>query len=509
MAAIVAAAPRVAPAPPGTATPAATTNPAAAAWPRVADSWTLVIAALALADALAVVTAFALAYVVRFRAALPLLEMLPERLGFYSWVTLWAVPVWLGAMTLYRLYDRQRLFSGLDEYTRVIHACTVGTIAVVVISFLDVTLVISRGWLLLTWISSIGLVCAVRFLARRVLHIARQNGLLLTPAVVVGTNEEGRALAEQLAADPRSGMRVLGFIDSAFDLPSEPAELLSIPVLGTIRDLRDLVRSYGVKEIVVASTALHRKNLLELYRSFGEDPSVEVRLSSGLFEILTTGMRVQDVGCVPLITPQRVRVTSLDAVLKTTLDYVGASLGLVVLGPLLLTLALLVRLDSPGPVLHRRRVLGRGGKVFDAYKFRTMVVNADQVLADSPALREAFERGYKLKDDPRVTRFGRFLRRTSLDELPQLLNVLRGEMSIVGPRMIAPDEAPRYGKWRLNLLTVKPGITGPWQVQGRGDIPYEERVRLSMHYVRNYSVWLDLAILLRTLVVVARGKGAY
>jgi lipopolysaccharide/colanic/teichoic acid biosynthesis glycosyltransferase len=204
-----------------------------------------------------------------------------------------------------------------------------------------------------------------------------------------------------------------------------------------------------------------------------------------------------------------VRITGIDALLKAVLDYAVALTALAALSLLLAVIALLVRLDSPGPILHRRRVLGRSGRAFDAFKFRTMVVDADRVLAANPELKAAFDRGYKLKRDPRVTRVGAFLRRTSLDELPQLLNVIRGEMSLVGPRMIAPDEAARYGKWQLNLLTVKPGITGPWQVRGRGDIPYDERIRLSMHYLRNYSIWLDLEILLRTVPAVVHGTGAY
>ena len=208
------------------------------------------------------------------------------------------------------------------------------------------------------------------------------------------------------------------------------------------------------------------------------------------------------------MTPQRVRITGVDAILKTAVDYVGAACGLAFLWPVLLFVAVLVKLDSPGPILHRRRVLGVGGKPFDAFKFRTMVVHADQILANDADLRQAFEAGYKMQSDPRITHVGRFLRRASLDELPQLFNVLRGEMSLVGPRMVAPDEASRYGQWQLNLLTVKPGITGPWQVRGRNTIPYEERVRLSMQYIRNYSIWLDLALLVRTIPVIVFGKGA-
>lgn len=209
------------------------------------------------------------------------------------------------------------------------------------------------------------------------------------------------------------------------------------------------------------------------------------------------------------ITSQHAGITGAAAFVKATLDYVGALCGLVVLSPLLLIAALIVKMDSPGPVIHRRRVLGRGGRPFDAFKIRTMVANADEVIASDHGLREAFKTGHKLRVDPRVTRVGRFLRRASVDELPQLVNVLRGEMSLVGPRMIAPEEADRYGEWQSILLTVKPGITGPWQVTGRSDIAYEERVRLSIHYIRNYSIWHDLEIMLRTIPTILNGRGAY
>ena len=191
-------------------------------------------------------------------------------------------------------------------------------------------------------------------------------------------------------------------------------------------------------------------------------------------------------------------------------DLTWILLGLPLLLPLCAVIAVLVKLDSSGPIFHRRRVLGIGGRAFDALKFRTMVENGDALLAQRPDLLAELEENQKLKDDPRITRLGRFLRKTSLDELPQLINVLAGQMSIVGPRMISPQEAEKYGTMHLNLLTVKPGITGLWQVSGRSDLTYEERVRLDMHYIRNYSVWWDLQILfVQTLPAVLGKKGAY
>ncbi|HEX5415653.1 MAG TPA: sugar transferase [Chloroflexota bacterium] len=474
---------------------------------RSRGSWSLFMAWLVAIDAGALALAFALAYLIRFKAGLPFLLMPPHQIEFYSSIGFWMVPVWLAVFALYRLYDRHHIFIGFQEYTRAIHACTVGIVVLIVVSFLDTTLNISRGWLVLTWCLSILFVVGLRFSNRRFLRHLRRRGFFTTPTVIVGANEEATALADQFLADPSSGTRVLGFIDDTFPVGT--------PVRGNLRNLagltrfEDAIRAWGVREIVIATTAVTRNQLLDLYRTLGHDQDVELRLSSGLFEILTTGVRVQEVSCIPLMTPQRVRITDIDAFLKLSLDYVGAAVALVLLSPLFLVIALLIKRDSPGPVFHLRRVLGRSEKPFEALKFRTMVVNADEILATDATLREAFKRDYKLKSDPRVTRLGGLLRRTSLDELPQLINVLRGEMSLVGPRMITPEEASRYGKWRLNLLTVKPGITGPWQVEGRSEVPYDERVRLSMHYIRNYSIWLDLGILLRTIPSVLLGRGAY
>lgn len=201
------------------------------------------------------------------------------------------------------------------------------------------------------------------------------------------------------------------------------------------------------------------------------------------------------------------RLSRLEAFIKGGMDYLGAACGLLLLSPLLALIALAIKLGSPGPVLYRRQVLGRGGKLFHAYKFRTMYVNGDEVLTE--AQRAELRARHKLKNDPRVTRVGRFLRTYSLDELPQLINVLKGQMSLIGPRMITLAEKKKYGKWDMNLLTVKPGLSGLWQVSGRSDVSYEERVRLDMHYIRNYTIWLDLYILMRTFLVVIKGKGAY
>jgi lipopolysaccharide/colanic/teichoic acid biosynthesis glycosyltransferase len=202
-------------------------------------------------------------------------------------------------------------------------------------------------------------------------------------------------------------------------------------------------------------------------------------------------------------------MTALSRGCKDALDRALAAVLLIALAPVLVAIALAVRASSPGPVLHRRRVLGLDGTPFDALKFRTMVAEADAILEGHPDLRQAFQENMKLPDDPRTTVLGRWLRRTSLDELPQLYNVLRGEMSLVGPRMIAPNERSLYGDAIGKRLSVKPGITGLWQVSGRQELSYSERVRLDLEYVERWSLWLDVVIIARTIPAVLSMRGAH
>jgi lipopolysaccharide/colanic/teichoic acid biosynthesis glycosyltransferase len=194
---------------------------------------------------------------------------------------------------------------------------------------------------------------------------------------------------------------------------------------------------------------------------------------------------------------------------KRLLDVVGAVAGLILLSPVFLIAAIAVKLDTPGPVIYRRRVMARGGGEFDAYKFRTMVVNGDEVLAAHPELLARWQREQKLENDPRVTRGGKWLRKFSIDELPQLVNVLRGEMSLVGPRMIAPVEMAHFGEYAQERLSVKPGLTGLWQIAGRADLPYEQRLIYDIRYVRTRNLWMDIKIIFLTIPAVLFGRGAY
>lgn len=444
----------------------------------------------------------------RFAVHFPLFYEPPvSPIESYLRLSLAFIPIQLAFFAAVRLYDVNSLWGGATEYQYVAYGASLGMMALIFVSFFYPDFVIARAWLLLAWLFTFVFVGVGRFAMRRMVYRLRASGRLVTPALIVGANEEAQAIAEQILAAPRSGLRLIGFVD---DVRNEGEEVVpGLRVIGSSASLRDLVDRTGAEEIIVATTALSREQLFDLFVAFGTVPDVALRLSSGTYEIMATGMRVREIGSVPLLSPNKMRLTGLDVVLKTLMDYVLAGLAIIALLPLFALIALWVKLDSPGPIIYRRRVVGAGGKLFDAFKFRTMVVNGDEILRQHPELERELRETGKLKNDPRITRAGRFLRRTSLDELPQLFNVLRGEMSLVGPRMITAEEISHYGRRYLSLLAVKPGITGLWQVSGRSNIPYPERVRLDLHYIRNYSIWLDLWLLYQTIPAVLRKQGAY
>jgi exopolysaccharide biosynthesis polyprenyl glycosylphosphotransferase len=451
---------------------------------------------------------FRLAYWIRFELSFPFFQLeANSEFVFYSRVVLFLIPIWLGMFALTGLYNRQNLLGGIQEYELVFRATTTGLMLVIVIGFLEPVFIIARGWLLLAWILAFLLTASGRFWLRRLVYSLRRRGYFLTQALIVGANDEGASLAEQLLGWVTSGLHVVGVVDNKLEPGMKFVH--DLPVLGNIDKLDEIIAKHQIEELILANSALSRSDVISIFKHYGFSNKVNLRLSSGLFELITTGLEVKEFAYVPLVKVHKVRLTGIDNVAKFILDFGLAIPSLLFSLPLILVIAIAIKVDSPGPIFYRRRVMGVNGRQFDAFKFRTMHVNGDELLAAQPHLEERLRKHHKLKDDPRVTRVGRILRTFSLDEIPQLLNVLRYEMSLVGPRMISPPEMEMYNHWALNLLTVRPGITGLWQVSGRSDISYEARVRLDMHYIRNWTLWLDLHILIRTIPAIIKRRGAY
>jgi exopolysaccharide biosynthesis polyprenyl glycosylphosphotransferase len=471
--------------------------------------WVFYVTALIVSDAAMTFLAFWLAHYFRFElfvqyfASDALISFETYRFLLYSMPLLWLV-----IFAVNGLYAKDNLLGGTREYSHVFRSASEGFLLIVLAGFLGPTLIIARGWLLMTWGFTFVFVAAARFLLRRFVYALRKYGFFMTPAVIVGANQEGRWLAEQLLQWETSGLHLVGFVDKK--IPVTFPLFHELTCLGSVDQLGEIIDKHHIGEVILASSAFSTRDyLLDIFRRYGVTDKVNIRMSSGLYEIITTSLTVSEFAYVPLVYVNKVRLTGADNVLKFVLDYLIAIISLFILSPFLALIAFLIKVSSPGPVLHRRLVMGLNGKQFYALKFRTMVSNGDEILAKYPELKEELTRNHKLKNDPRITRIGAFLRKFSLDELPQLINVLKRDMSLVGPRMISPEEVSMYRQFDMNLLTVLPGITGLWQVSGRSDISYDERVRLDMYYIRNWSIWLDLQLLFQTLPAVLKSRGAY
>jgi exopolysaccharide biosynthesis polyprenyl glycosylphosphotransferase len=471
--------------------------------------WMLILAALVVMDALMLGFSFWFAHYLRFDSGLPLFKADGiEKVEFYRALSFSLIPIWIVIYAMVGLYNRRHLLGGTQEYSLVTRAVNSGVWLLLIAGFMFKTLEIARAWLLLAWPISLFSGILGRFLIRRGVYILRKRGYFLTPTVIVGGNQEGRWLAEQMLSWTTSGLLLLGFVDDK--VPPGTHLFRNLYSLGTVDQLDEIIQKYDVGEVILATSAISSRNKqLEIFKEYGVSSNVNVRMSSGLYEIITTGITVSEFAYVPLVTINKARLTGSDQIMKLALDYLLTIPALIAFSPIFLILAIAVKLDSPGPIIHRRRVMGVNGKQFDAFKFRSMRVDGDKILDAHPELKLELAVNHKLKNDPRITRFGQFIRKYSLDELPQLFNVLRREMSLVGPRMITLEEVAKYNQWDMNLLTVSPGISGLWQVSGRSDLTYDERVELDMYYVRNWSIWLDIQIVIQTIPAILKGRGAY
>ncbi len=332
---------------------------------------------------------------------------------------------------------------------------------------------------------------------------ARGIGCANWRVLIVGAGKVGQALAARLRAHGTAGIVVTGFLDD--DLPPG-SDLEGLPVLGRINELTQVCSAQGIAEVVLALPRDAYGRLLDIVNE-AEALPVQVSITPDVLDLAWFMTRVEDVGGIPLL---RLRESPLNGplrVIKRLMDLVAASALLILLAPLMVVIAIAIKLDSPGPALICQARAGEGGRLFGMYKFRTMWAGEETKTPTLPP--DALLPAHKRRDDPRVTRLGRFLRRYSLDELPQLFNVLKGEMSLVGPRPELPWLVERYQGWQRRRFAVPPGMTGWWQINGRSERPMHLHVEDDLYYIRNYSLWLDMWILLRTVPVVLSGRGAF
>ena len=449
-------------------------------------------------DGMAVSSALFLASIIRFE----LLDRSPAERVDYGVLTAVITPLWLVLFWLYGLYEPRQVLSPVNEFKQVFHGVVAGSVLIFLAdSILNLNL--ARGWALLAMAGGFVIVGGERLLVRKVLHFMRRRGGDATRTIILGANNEARTVAKTLEREAWLGYRIVGFVD---DVPE--GQPLPADVIGRTDELKDLIQRYGAQMVLVASSATDTSRLNRLLWEL-QTVEVDLQITSGTIDLLASRMIVQSVAGVPLLFVRRTGINKGQRALKRTLDIVGSLAGLLVLAPFFAIVALWIKRDSEGPAFFGQVRSGQDARPFTCWKFRTMVKDAEQQRVELEHLSEGPGLLFKLKDDPRITRAGRFLRRYSLDELPQLWNVLRGEMSLVGPRPALPSEVEQYDDWIGNRLRVKPGMTGLWQVSGRTETSFADYVRYDLFYIQNWSLSLDLWILWRTLRAVTSAEGAH
>ncbi len=470
-----------------------------------------------LTDSVCIYVSFLSAYWVRclsrwFPTYIPILPV-------HFWLLGGLTLVMLLLFSLQRLYRPDTMTAVLDQLIGLFNAVSLGILLLLAAAFLFKTEYFVERRLVLgfAWIFSLTTLSIARVFILRP-YLARRHRGAGERVLVVGAGEGGADFARQVREGAASPFQIVGFLDD--DPSKKGSEVEGVPVIGTTDDIVGLVERHDIDEVFIATVSLRQEDSIELLSKCMR-AQVRVKMVADSFRLMAGEATIKRIDGVPTLAVRESPMRGIALAVKRLIDVVVAAALLVVFSPLFLLISVLVKLFSPGPVLFKQKRAGQGGREFEFYKFRTMRVDTDDRLhreyagnfingkPASDGEEKAGKPVYKMTRDPRVTGIGRILRRTSLDELPQLINIVLGEMSLVGPRPPILYELTHYKEWHKRRLEAKPGLTGLWQVSGRSSVPFNEMVLMDLYYIDNWSLWIDVEILLRTIPVILFGKGAY
>jgi exopolysaccharide biosynthesis polyprenyl glycosylphosphotransferase len=461
-----------------------------------------------LTDAILINLGFFLAYWVRYQLQWfrPVDESFQVPYGAYVPYSLTLTGILLLIYWAEGLYSSRRKRSYLYDVYIIVRGAITGVAALYVLSLVYRVVLLSRLIPAYAGITVILLLAISRAADKFIQGQMRKRGHGVQRVLIVGAGETGRMIMRNTAAQPELGYHVVGFVD---DKPERGNRNLGrFKGLGSTDQIEEIIREQAVDVVIIALPWLYHRKILGIIGQC-ERLKVPVRIVPDLFQLSLTQVDIDDLNGVPLIGTKSVSIKGWNLAVKRAIDVILSGLSLALLSPLMLIIAVLVKLESPGPAVFRQTRIGRGGRKFTVYKFRTMREGAEQEQDALRDLNEAQGALFKIREDPRCTALGKFLRRRSLDELPQLYNVLRGEMSIVGPRPQLAGEVEQYQPWHKKRLETWPGLTGLWQVSGRSDLSFDDMVLLDIYYVENWSLLLDLRIALKTIPTLILGTGAY
>ncbi|MFN8443671.1 MAG: sugar transferase [Caldilineaceae bacterium] len=467
------------------------------------------MAILLFADIIVIQLSFALATYARMR--LPLGQTLDVKLmAIWGYIPSWHLYVtigviWLMSFIVQSVYSPRQVVRWIDEFQHVVIAHILAALSLAgVLYFANLDLA-RLTYVYFCATALVGLL-GYRSLLRIWHRLHRDDPNRVAKILVVGAGEIGQSIVGEFQRQQWPGVTFMGFLDCNKELHGQT--VLSLPVLGGLEQINRVVREKKIDEVLIALPASEHSSLVNLVTHMHTLP-VHIRVIPDYFGLSYFGATVETLGGIPLIGLRDPAIDEFQRLMKRLFDVVASSLGLILTLPLTIGAAIAIKLEDGGPIFYNAERVGENGKLFRMVKFRSMVVNADKIQEQINQVDENGNLIHKRADDPRITRTGRFLRRTSIDELPQLINVFRGEMSLVGPRPELPWVVAQYEPWQRKRLAVPQGMTGWWQVNGRGDNLMHLHTEQDIYYIQNYSLWLDLQILFKTVFAVLRSKGAY
>ena len=485
---------------------------------------------LILVDALLAAVSFVAAFMLREEAAVfhpsgSITAGWGTRFAPYAALLPFVIVIRLLCFRYCDLYRLRGEFSFVDDAIRILKATAIGSLLIVATAFLYRggfqfrAFSYARSIFVFDLFLCLGMLLVIRFVMRAVQTFVRQRHINLIPTLVVGRGKEAALCIKEMRERPALGYRVIGVIESSGAAHSGNSAYEGVPIVGDLKTLPEAIRDSAANEVIIADPSVNSDELFEVMMRCGRRRGVEFRIAPSLFNCLPQKTEIDQIGILPMIRLFREPLSSGARLVKRSFDLVTSGLAILLLFPVWLLIAVLIKLDSKGPVFYTQERVGMDGRLFLLYKFRTMKADSDSEIHKEyqrafiagraeANLGDASRPTYKLKADPRVTRVGRWLRRTSLDEVPQLFNVLLSDMSIVGPRPPIAYEVESYDLWHRKRLDMKPGLTGLWQVSGRNRLPFDEMVQLDLFYIENWSLLLDLKIILRTAFVMLGGQGS-
>jgi exopolysaccharide biosynthesis polyprenyl glycosylphosphotransferase len=466
------------------------------------------IPAVVLSDIALINFAFLLAYEVRYRLQLfrPVEPEFDNPIDVYFPFMIVLTILLIAAYRIDNVYVPRRLGMWLDQMSRLVRSTMMTMLIMIGITFVYQPFFYSRLIYLYATLLIIGLLGLSRLVWGAVLGRLRQRGVGVSRVLIVGAGDVGRMVIRTVMAQPEFGYRVVALVDDHVE--ASALSIGPVPTIEGTQRLPHIIAEKNIDEVIVTLPWSDHQRILNIFQVC-ESLQVRARTVPDLFQLSLNRVDVEDLGGVPVIGLKPASIRGANLIVKRVMDVVLGSVMLLVLAFIMAPLALAIKLDSPGPAIFKQKRVGVHGREFVVYKFRSMREGADDEKAQLLDQNEMNGPLFKMREDPRITRVGRFMRRTSLDELPQLFNVLRGEMSLVGPRPHTSAEVLQYQAWQRQVLEAPPGMTGLAQVSGRAQLSFDEQCLLDIYYIENWSPALDLKILLRTIPKMLSGEGAY